>query len=111
MDKDMKAQKQVLEKAKANGSIYRASHLLSAAYLLNTEASNIVEEAGDILRRNGLLLGEIKQCQNAFTKAADRYFSLFAEMVKESGKVMDYYSDLEEFDNAFRKWAKLKEAE
>lgn len=48
----MKPPKTVVERAKANGSIDRASLLLSAAYLLNSEASNLVEEAGDILRAN-----------------------------------------------------------
>ena len=57
----MKPPKTVVERAKANGSIDRASLLLSAAYLLNSEASNLVEEAGDILRANGLLLGELKK--------------------------------------------------
>ena len=103
----MKPPKTVVERAKANGSIDRASLLLSAAYLLNSEASNLVEEAGDILRANGLLLGELKKLQNAFTKAADRYFSDFASMIGESGKEKEYFSDLEDFDRSFRRWAKI----
>lgn len=105
----MKAPKDIIEKAKADRSIDRASLLLSAAYLLNTEASNIVEEAGDILRRSGLLLGEIKQVQTHFTNAANRYFRLFAEMIGESGQTSAYFEDLEAFDRHFREWAKLEE--
>lgn len=103
----MKLPKTVVERAKANGSIDRASLLLSAAYLLNSEASNLVEEAGDILRANGLLLGELKKLQNAFTKAADRYFFDFASMIGESGKEKEYFNDLEDFDRSFRRWAKI----
>lgn len=103
----MKPPKTVVERAKANGSIDRASLLLSAAYLLNSEASNLVEEAGDILRANGLMMGELKKLQNAFTKSADRYFADFAAMIGESGKEKEYFTDLEDFDRAFRKWAKI----
>lgn len=103
----MKPPKTVVERAKTNGSIDRASLLLSAAYLLNSEASNLVEEAGDILRANGLLLGELKKLQNAFTKAADRYFFDFASMIGESGKEKEYFTYLEDFDCSFRKWAKI----
>ena len=101
----MKPPKTVVERAKANGSIDRASLLLSAAYLLNSEASNLVEEAGDILRANGRMMGELKKLQNAFTKSADRYFADFAAMIGESGKEKVYFTDLEDFDRAFRKWA------
>ena len=107
----MKPPKKIMEKAMANGSIDRASLLLSAAYLLNTEASILVEEAGDILRRNGLLLGEIKQVQNRFTSISDRYFAMFAEMIGEHGQEKAYFDDLESFDLLFREWAKLDENE
>ena len=104
----MKPPKETIERARANGSINRASLLLSAAYLLNTEASNIVE-AGDILKQNGMFLGEIKQLHNAFTRSADKYFTCFADMIRESGQGDAYFSDLEEFDRFFRKWTKLDE--
>lgn len=94
----MKPPKTVVERAKANGSIGRASLLLSAAYLLNSEASNLVEEASDILRANGLMMGELKKLQNAFTKSAARYFADFAAMIGESGKEKEYFTDLEDFD-------------
>lgn len=103
----MKPPKTVVERAKANGSIDRASILLSAAYLLNSEAYMLIDEAADILHSNGLLLGEFKQFHNGFMKATDNYFREFNSMVKESGKTMEYLNDLDDFDKAFRKWAKI----
>lgn len=104
----MRPPKNVVDRAKANGSIDRASILLSAAYLLNSEAYMLIDEAADILHSNGLLLGELKQFHNGFMKATDNYFREFNSMVKESGKTMEYLNDLDDFDKAFRKWAKLK---
>lgn len=105
----MKPPKEIIERARRNGSIDRASLLLSAAYLLNTEASNIVEEASDLLKENGMLLGELRRLHNAFTRSADMYFRCFADMIRESGQGDAYFKDLEEFDRFFRKWAKLEE--
>lgn len=99
----------MIERAKAKGTIDRATLLLSAAYLLNSEASNMVEEASEMLRGDGLVIGELKQAQGAFTKAANRYFHTFSELVNDNGRVLDYYTDLEEFDKFFRDWAKLEE--
>lgn len=107
----MKPPKTVVEHAKQNGSIDRASLLLSAAYLLNSEASNLIEEAGDILRREGLMLGEIKHLQNNFTVSATRYFTAFSQLVTDRVKVMDYFNDLTEFDRRFRAWAKIDNQE
>lgn len=108
----MRPPKQTVDKARSNGSIDRASERLSAAYLLSCEANNLVDEAAEILKENGLLLGEIKQLHNNFMTAASRYFREFADMIKISGKSMEFFADLEDFDKVFRKWSKLsKETE
>ena len=65
------------------------------------------EEAADLMERNGLLLGELKQLHNRFTKSADRYFSEFASMITTDRQKMDMFSDMDGFDGWFRKWAKL----
>ena len=67
-----------------------------------------MEEASDLLKENGMLLGEIRRLHNAFTRSADMYFRCFAGMIRESGQGDAYFKDLEEFDRFFRKWAKLE---
>lgn len=105
----MKAPQSLIQQAVEDGSLDQVSLLLCAAYLLNSEASNLIEEAGDIMRQKGLMLGRIKQAQNHFTGSANRYFQMFAEIVKEDKKETAYFQDLEEFDRFFRQWAKLDE--
>ena len=105
----MKAKKQLIDRAAANGSMDRVNRLLSAAHLLNCEANGLIEETADILRENGLLLGELKKYHNDFVKCADRYFGAFAEMVTDEDKKTDMFTDMDEFDTMFRKWAKLEE--
>ena len=71
----MKPKKHLIARAHANGSIDRLNQLLSASHILLCEANGLLEEAADLMEKNGLLLGELKQLHNRFTGAADRYFS------------------------------------
>ena len=103
----MKAKKEIIERAVANGTMDRVNRLLSAAHLLNCEANGLIEEAADLLRANGLLLGDLKRLHNEFVKCADRYFLEFGTMVTDQGKKMDMFTDMDEFDAMFRKWAKI----
>lgn len=103
----MKPKKQLIDAAITNGSMDRINMLLSAAHLLNCEANSLVEEASDVVAHNGLLLGDLKKLHNDFVRVADRYFKEFATLVGTEKSKMDMFSDLEGFDNAFRKWAKV----
>lgn len=87
----------------------RVNRLVSAAHLLNCEANGLIEETADILRDNGLLLGELKKLHSDFVKCADRYFREFAVMVADDRRKMDMFEDMDEFDRMFREWAKLEE--
>lgn len=103
----MKPRKQLIDAAVANGSIDRMNMLLSAAHLLNCEANNLVEEASDLIAKNGLLLGDLKKLHNDFVRVADKYFKEFATLVTTDTTKMDMFSDLDGFDSAFREWAKV----
>lgn len=103
----MRPKKEFIDRAAANGSIDRLNQLLSASHILICEANGLLEEASDLMRDNGLLLGELKQLHNRFTTAADRYFSEFASMVKTEQQKMDMFTDMDGFDEYFRSWSKL----
>lgn len=105
----MKAKKTLIQRAVRNGAIDRLNQLLSASHILLCEANGLLEEAADLMARNGLMLGELKQLHNQFTKSADRYFREFADMVTTDKQKMDMFSDMDGFDEWFRKWAKLPE--
>ena len=93
----MKPKKQLIDRAQANGSIDRLNQLLSASHILLCEANGLLEKAADLMKRNGLLLGELKQLHNQFTNSADRYFREFASMVTTEEQKMDMFSDMDGF--------------
>lgn len=103
----MKPKKNLIEQATTNGSMDRINQLLSAAHILHCEANNLVEEASDLMASQGLMLGMLKKRHSDLTKAADVYFKEFASMVCTDKSKMDMFSDLDDFDTSFRKWAKV----
>lgn len=104
----MKPKKSLIDKAKDNGSMDRINMLLSAAHILNCTSNQYAEEAAGILEMNGLMIGRLKLLHNNFLRAADNYFSEFASMVNDEEKKMNMFTDMEEFDEAFRKWARIE---
>lgn len=96
--------KRIIEAAQAKGVFERVTGLVSAAYMLTSEANTLIEESADILNDHGLLLGDLKRLHSDFVRCADRYFNEYSKMGQD-GAVMDYFTDLEQFDTDFRKWA------
>lgn len=103
----MKPRKELIEKAQANGSMDRLNQLLSASHILLCEANSLIEEASDLMYKQGLLLGMLKKRHNDLTRAADAYFKEFATMITVEQSKMDMFSDMDDFDNKFRAWAKV----
>lgn len=104
----MKPKKHLIESAIADGSIERMNLLLSAVQILLSEAKKLSDEASDLLFERGLLIGEVKKLHRDFERCAARYFEEFASLVETEKSKMDMFSDLEQFDKSFRKWAKIE---
>ena len=99
--------KTLIEAAEKDGSMARLNQLLSASQILLCEANNLVEEASDLMRERGLMLGAIKQLHTRFVQSADAYFKEFSSLVIEEQSKMDMFNDMDSFDAYFRKWAKI----
>lgn len=70
----MRPKKTLIEAAEKDGSMARLNQLLSASQILLCEANNLVEEASDLMKERGLMLGTIKQLHTRFVQSADAYF-------------------------------------
>ena len=103
----MKPKKEKIEAAIKDGSMERMNMLLSAAHLLNSESNNLVEEASEVMGKKGILLGDLKKLHSDLVRCADRYFKEFATLVTTENSKMDMFNDLDDFDKAFREWAKV----
>ena len=104
----MQAKKECWERARRDGADRRVNELLSAAYLLVSEAYVLYGEAEGELKKYGLLLGETKHLLAAVERTMNRYFDQFKGVVQPAER-RHYFEDLDAFDKAFRRWAKLGE--
>lgn len=103
----MKPKKELIETATTDGSMERLNQLLSAAHILLCESNNLVEEASDLMSEKGLMLGVLKKRHNDLVKCTDSYFKEFSAMITEEKSKMDMFSDMDDFDQSFRAWAKI----
>lgn len=100
---------ELIQRAIDNGTMARFNLLVSAAQILNSVTNNLISEASELLTDNGLLTDGIADENRLYIKAADRYFKEFGKLVKDKGKEMDMFKDIDWFENWFRMWSKLKE--
>lgn len=103
----MRPKKTLIEAAEKDGFMARLNQLLSASQILLCEANNLVEEASDLMKERGLMLGAIKQLHTRFVQSADAYFKVFSSLIIEEQSKMDMFNDMDSFDTYFRKWAKI----
>lgn len=103
----MRPRKDVMQAIESDGSLERLNQLLSASHLLLCQANNLVEEASDLMTERGLMIGLLKKRHNDLTRVADAYFKEFASMITTDKSKMDMFSDMEDFETKFRKWAKI----
>ena len=93
--------KAAIERAKELGVVDRMNVLLSAAYLLNSEASLMTARVETLLARHGLLLGRLKQLTNHLNQSFDRYCREFADLILTEDSRNGYMEDISEFDDFF----------
>lgn len=93
--------KSAIDRAKELGVVDRMNTLLSAAYLLNSEASLMTARVEALLARHGLLLGRMKQLTNHLNQSFDRYCREFADLILTEDSRKGYMEDVSEFDDFF----------
>lgn len=102
----MKPKQSKIKQAEQDGSLDRVVQLLSLTIVLNTISNGLADEAADLMRSRGLLLGPIKQKHNAMMHAADAFFYEVQLMALKQRK-MDMFADIDHLRSAILKWARL----
>lgn len=93
----MKAKKETIDKAIANGSFAKIDRILSASHILTEMSDYLTSEADDIARDNNLMLGEVKQMQTNYSKVHDRYCLFWRDLVRESNQIETRTVDFDHF--------------
>lgn len=103
----MRPKQNLIQKAIDSGAMDRINQLLSANQVLMGVSSRLTDEASYLLEKYGLLIGPLKKKSNDVVKATDLYFTEFGQMITDKENAMLMHRDIDDFEFAFRKWAKL----
>lgn len=98
-----------IDKAFANGSMERINKLLSASYLLHSVAKNLTDEASDIIRQNGMMMGRIEMLQNKSDDTFSHYAREFCSMITDKNTVLNWAEDVDKIEKIIREYAKCSE--
>lgn len=86
----------------------KVAALLSAAHLLNTEAISLVDECDSLMDSRIQLVRDLKWRSKKLQVAFDDYVREFNKLVNKPSAFNELAADFEDFDKAFRKYAKLE---
>ena len=103
----MRPKKEFIERLKNDRTLDRINNVLSLAYLLQSKAYMLYDEADELLRNGGLLMGETKKYSNKLRKSFDEYFNDFKSLITNESTLKSYFKDLDDFSRMVHVWAEL----
>lgn len=106
----MKPRKKIIEEAKADGTLDKCDRLISSAFLLFVIAKDFYDEAGEKLKKHGLLLGEDKKQFNKSIDEMCKYTRDFSQTFlngREGGKMFN--EDWEKYEKEIIELLEIKE--
>lgn len=106
---DMAHKTEIIKRAMQNGTIDKASIYLSLSYIVMSVATNIIDEASDMLALHGLDFGEFKREHNALVRQTNKYFATYSKVYNKNVEPMEFFKDYEKLDAIVRRWAKLED--
>ncbi len=107
----MKVKKALLKRALDNGAINEVCKRIAASEVLMWALDNMLVDIEDIMKNNGLMLGEVKQKYGAVLSANNRFFTEVSDMLGDNDNRMNMYLDIDDFMKGFRSWAGLNKKE
>lgn len=103
---NIERKKRIVEQAEQSGAIEKVVQLMSAVYLLNSEAAVLRDDIEELLEENGLKLGRLGYTSKKLEEATEKYFKDFGKLVSK-GQNVNWANDLAAFDKMFREFAGL----
>jgi len=101
-----KRNRELKDKAEQNGTLDKAARYLSAMYLLQSECISLLADLEVILEEEGYLIGSMRYDIEMMNKAFDKFFGKFSKFIGKD-KISSYTNDLDNFNEQFKKYARL----
>ena len=105
----LRPNKQQIDAITKNGDLAKVVQNLSAAYFLVNVAVGLYMDSQELLRTNGLVLGESKREASRLQTSFDNYINSFGKMVRDSGNDLTFAKDYDDLRPAVLRVLGFKE--
>ena len=87
--------KKFIDAAQADGTLAETSRLLSASYLMANLMWSFFDDATELLKSHGLLLGDMSRVTGRLNFSFKDYIAVFRDVFREQSAQMDFAEDFD----------------
>ena len=91
-------EKKFIDAAQADGTMAEVSRLLSASYLMANLMWSFFDDATELLKSHGLLLGDMSRATGRLSYSFREYIAVYRDVFRDQSAQLDFAAD---FDTDF----------
>ena len=87
--------KKFIDAAQADGTLAKTSRLLSASYLMANLMWSFFDDATDLLKSHGLLLGDMSRATGRLNYSFKEYIAVYRDVFRDQSAQLDFAGDFD----------------
>lgn len=87
--------KKIIDAAQADGTMAEVSRLLSASYLMANLMWSFFDDATDLLKSHGLLLGDMSRATGRLNYSFKEYIAVYRDVFRDQSAQLDLAADFD----------------
>ena len=87
--------KKFIDAAQADGTLAETSRLLSASYLMAYLMWSFFDDATELLKNHGLLLGDMSRATGRLNYSFKEYIAVFRDVFRDQSAQLDFAADFD----------------
>ena len=87
--------KKFIDAAQADGTLAETSRLLSASYLMANLMWSFFDDATELLKNHGLLLGDMSRVTGRLNYSFKEYITVFRDVFRDKSTQLDFAADFD----------------
>ena len=95
--------KKFIDAAQADGTLAETSRLLSASYLMANLMWSFFDDATELLKTHGLLLGDMSRATGRLNYSFKEYIAVYRDVFRDQSAQMDFAGDFDTMKGAVLK--------
>ena len=95
--------KKIIDTATADGTMAEVSRLISASYLMANLMWSFFDDATELLKNHGLLLGDMSRATGRLNYSFKEYIAVYRDVFRDQSAQMDFAADFDTMKGAVLK--------